>query len=63
MAATIQPGTTSPSTSITRTARTRILSATGSSSEPSADVRPRLRPIPPSTQSVAIATQNSAVAQ
>jgi hypothetical protein len=46
-----------------RTDSTRILSATGSRSEPSAEVLPRLRAIRPSNQSVLIATMNSPVAQ
>jgi hypothetical protein len=39
------------------------LSAIGSSNEPSDEVVPRRRAILPSSQSVAIATQNTAVAQ
>ena len=63
IAATIQPGQIPSSISITSTARTSTLSAIGSSSEPSCEVTPRRRAIRPSNQSVAIATQKSAVAQ
>ena len=63
IAATIQPGKTPSSISTTSTASTSTLSAIGSSSEPSEEVVPRRRAIRPSNQSVAIATQKSAVAQ
>jgi hypothetical protein len=46
-----------------KTARTRILSAAGSSSEPSGEEWPRLRAMRPSNQSVAIAAAKTAVAQ
>ena len=51
------PGTRRGSTSTIRTDRTRTLSAIGSSSDPSADVRPLRRASRPSSQSVAIATR------
>ncbi len=63
ISATIQPGNTPSPTSTTRTDITRILSAIGSSSEPSAEVCPLLRAIRPSNQSVAIATPKTTVAQ
>ena len=63
ISATIQPGKTPSPTSRIITVRTRSLSATGSRSEPSADVRPLRRARRPSNQSVAMATANTAVAQ
>ncbi len=63
IAATIQAGKTAWSISTTRVAKTSTLSATGSSSEPNEDVLPERRAIRPSNQSVAMATQKTAVAQ
>jgi hypothetical protein len=63
IAATIQAGTIPWPTSITSAASTSTLSAIGSRSEPTEEVRPCLRASRPSNQSVVIATQKTAVAQ
>jgi len=63
IAAIIQAGTTRSPTSMIIAPSTSTLSAIGSSSEPSGDVRPWLRASRPSNQSVVIATQKTAVAQ
>ena len=63
MAATIQAGKTCWPRSTISVAITSSLSATGSRSEPSGEVRPVRRAILPSNQSVAIAAQNTPVAQ
>ena len=63
IATTIQAGQMPSSISITSTASTSTLSAIGSSREPSGEVTPRARARRPSSQSVAIATQKTAVAQ
>ena len=61
-AATIHAGRTSP-TSMISAAITRSLSATGSRMRPRSEVRLFRRAHQPSTQSVAIATAKTAVAQ
>ena len=63
IAATIHAGNTSWPSRTINVASTSSLSATGSSSDPNDDVRPVRRAMRPSNQSVAIATQNTAVAQ
>ena len=63
IAATIHAGTTCWPTSMTSAARTSTLSAIGSRSDPSGDVRPWRRASRPSNQSVVMATQKTAVAQ
>jgi hypothetical protein len=62
IATTIQAGKTR-STSMTSAAMTSSLSATGSSKRPRLDDRAVRRAYQPSSQSVAIATAKSAVAQ
>ena len=62
MSATIQAGNASPISMISA-ARTSTLSAIGSSSVPSGDESPTRRAHQPSSQSVAMATQNTAVPQ